>query len=64
MKTIGRAVGVLSTVLEGAELGPAVGVPVGFAVGSPAYKVTMTFPSPPSTCPNFLLRDPTPTPFK
>ena len=59
---IGRAEGLVSAGLEGAELDPAVGLSVGDAVGSPAYKVTMTFPSPPPSCPNFLLSDPTPTP--
>ena len=71
VKTVGRSVGVMSvTAIEGSELGtgtstrlgPVVGRNVGSAVGSPANSVTMTLPSPPFTCPNFLLRDPIPTP--
>lgn len=65
VKTVGRSVGVISVAaIEGCRLasGPVVGLNVGNAVGSPANSVTMTLPSPPLTCPNFLLRDPIPTP--
>ena len=66
VKMVGRSVGVISvTAVDGSKLGtstgPVVGLNVGSAVGSPANSVTMTLPSPPFTCPNFLLRDPIPT---
>ena len=45
------------------RIGRAAGASVGGAVGVLAYKVTTTFPSPPFSCPIFLLRDPIPEPL-
>ena len=53
-RSIGRIVGAACPAIDGAEEGTAVGVPV--------YRVMMTLPSPPCTCPNFLPREPMPTP--
>lgn len=46
--------GLVGTAIEGAEEGTVVGVPV--------YRVMITLPSPPRTCPNFLPPEPVPTP--
>ena len=55
-RSMGRILGSLCPAVEGAEEGTVVGVPV--------YRVMITLPSPPFTCPNFLFREPMPTPCK
>lgn len=48
------SIGRIVPAIDGAEEGTVVGVPV--------YRVMMTLPSPPCACPNFLPREPMPTP--